>query len=124
MSGAPLDWEAAGDAPGVNLLSELSETKALQVADQIVALRRPGDLIVVSIHWGTNWGYRVPDEQRKFAHALIDKAGVSIIHGNSSHHPRPIEIYRDRLAFFASTRLKPSTSGSSGVWPLRNHGSS
>jgi len=99
-SGVPHDWAAAGDAPGVNLLSELSETKALQVADQIVALRRPGDLIVVSIHWGANWGYRVPDEQRTFAHTLIDKTGVSIIHGHSSHHPRPIEIYRDRLILY------------------------
>ena len=99
-SGVPLDWAAAGDAPGVNLLSELSETKALLVADQITALRRPGDLVVVSIHWGTNWGYHVPDEQRKFAHTLIDQAGVSIIHGHSSHHPRPIEIYRNRLILY------------------------
>ena len=99
-SGVPLDWAAAGDAPGVNLLSELSETKALLVADQITALRRPGDLVVVSIHWGTNWGYHVPDEQRKFAHTLIDQAGVSIIHRHSSHHPRPIEIYRNRLILY------------------------
>ena len=99
-SGVPLDWAAAGDAAGINLLSELSEAKALLVADQIMALRRPGDLIVVSIHWGTNWGYHVSDEQRKFAHRLIDKAGVSIIHGHSSHHPRPIEIYRDRLILY------------------------
>ena len=78
----------------------MSEAKALLVAHQIMALRRPNDLIVVSIHWGANWGYRVPDEQRKFAHTLIDKAGVSIIHGHSSHHPRPIEIYRDRLILY------------------------
>jgi poly-gamma-glutamate synthesis protein (capsule biosynthesis protein) len=99
-SGVPLDWAAAGDAPGVNLLSELSPTKALLVADQIMALKRPGDLVVVSIHWGANWGYHVPDEQRNFAHTLVDKAGVSVIHGHSSHHPRPIEIYRDRLILY------------------------
>jgi poly-gamma-glutamate capsule biosynthesis protein CapA/YwtB (metallophosphatase superfamily) len=99
-SGVPLDWAAADDAAGINLLSELSEAKALLVADQIMALKRPGDLVVVSIHWGTNWGYHVSDEQRKFAHRLIDKAGVSIIHGHSSHHPRPIEIYRDRLILY------------------------
>jgi poly-gamma-glutamate synthesis protein (capsule biosynthesis protein) len=99
-SGVPVDWAATGDAPGVNWLPDLSETRALRVAEQIMALRRPGDLVVVSIHWGANWGYRVPDEQRKFAHTLIDKAGVSIIHGHSSHHPRPIEIYRDRLILY------------------------
>lgn len=99
-SGVPVDWAAAGDAPGVNLLPDLSETRALQVSEQIIALRKPGDLVAVSIHWGSNWGYHVPDEQRRFAHALIDKGGVSIIYGHSSHHPRPIEIYRDRLILY------------------------
>jgi len=99
-SGVPVDWAATDDAPGVNLLPDLSKVHALRVAEQIIALSRPGDLVVVSIHWGSNWGHRIPDEQRKFAHTLIDKAGVSIIHGHSSHHPRPIEIYRDRLILY------------------------
>jgi poly-gamma-glutamate capsule biosynthesis protein CapA/YwtB (metallophosphatase superfamily) len=65
-----------------------------------MALRRPGDLVVVSIHWGSNWGYHIPYEQKILARALIDKAGVSIVHGHSSHHPRAIEIYRDRLILY------------------------
>jgi Bacterial capsule synthesis protein PGA_cap len=32
-----------------------------------MALRRPGDLVVVSIHWGSNWGYHIPDEQKILA---------------------------------------------------------
>jgi len=99
-SGVPFDWAATDHAPGVNFLPDLSGTSALRVAEQIIAFRKPGDLVVVSIHWGSNWGYHVPDEQRAFAHALVDKAGVSIIHGHSSHHPRPIEIYRDRLILY------------------------
>jgi poly-gamma-glutamate capsule biosynthesis protein CapA/YwtB (metallophosphatase superfamily) len=99
-SGIPLEWAATPDAPGVNLLPDLCEASALGVADQVMALRRPGDLIVVSIHWGSNWGYHIPDEQKVFARALIDKAGVSIVHGHSSHHPRAIEIYRDRLILY------------------------
>jgi Bacterial capsule synthesis protein PGA_cap len=31
---------------------------------------------------------------------LIDKAGVSLVHGHSSHHPRAVEIYRDRLILY------------------------
>jgi poly-gamma-glutamate synthesis protein (capsule biosynthesis protein) len=54
-------------------------------------------VVIVSIHWGPNWGYEVPEEQRCFAHALIDKADVSIIHGHSSHHAKAIEVYRNRL---------------------------
>ena len=99
-SGIPLEWAATPDAPGVNLLPDLSEASASEVADRVMALRRPGDLVVVSIHWGSNWGYHIPDEQKILARALIDQAGVSIVHGHSSHHPRAIEIYRDRLILY------------------------
>ncbi|MEZ2146836.1 CapA family protein [Bradyrhizobium sp. DN5] len=99
-SGIPFKWVAMSDTPGVNLLPDLSRASAFEVADQIMAARRPGDLTVVSIHWGSNWGYDIPDEQRIFARALVDKAGVSIVHGHSSHHPRAIEIYRDRLILY------------------------
>jgi poly-gamma-glutamate capsule biosynthesis protein CapA/YwtB (metallophosphatase superfamily) len=99
-SGIPGEWVATSDAPGVNLLPDLSEATALEVVDQVMARKKPGDLVVVSIHWGSNWGYRIPDQQAILARALIDKAGVSIVHGHSSHHPRAIEIYRDRLILY------------------------
>jgi poly-gamma-glutamate capsule biosynthesis protein CapA/YwtB (metallophosphatase superfamily) len=99
-SGIPFEWAATPDAPGVNLLPDLCEASAFEVADQVMAVRRPSDLIVVSIHWGSNWGYHIPDAQKVFARALIDQAGVSIVHGHSSHHPRAIEIYRDRLILY------------------------
>ena len=99
-SGIPLEWAATPDAPGVNLLPDLCEASALEVADRVMSLRRPGDLVVVSIHWGSDWGYHIPDEQKILARALIDQAGVSIVHGHSSHHPRAIEIYRDRLILY------------------------
>jgi poly-gamma-glutamate synthesis protein (capsule biosynthesis protein) len=35
----------------------------------------------------------------QFAHRLVD-AGVDLVHGHSSHHPRPIEVYRDRLILY------------------------
>nr|WP_298377384.1 CapA family protein [uncultured Bradyrhizobium sp.] len=49
---------------------------------------------------GSNWGYYIPDEQTVFARTLIDQANASIVHGHSSHHPRAIEIYRDRLILY------------------------
>src|SRR6266576_4240851 len=58
-SGIPLEWAATPDAPGVNLLPDLSEASASEVADQVMALRRSGDLVIVSIHWG----YHIPHEQ-------------------------------------------------------------
>jgi poly-gamma-glutamate capsule biosynthesis protein CapA/YwtB (metallophosphatase superfamily) len=119
-SGIPLEWAATSDAPGVNLLPDLSEANAWEVADQVMALRRPDDLVVVSIHWGSNWGYHIPHEQRIMARALIDKAGVSIVHGHSSHHPRAIEIYRDRLILYGCGDFLNDYEGISGYERYRD----
>ena len=51
---------------------------------------------MVSLHWGPNWGYSVSDEQRRFAHGLIDACGIDIVHGHSSHHAKGIEVYRHK----------------------------
>jgi len=90
-SGTPRSWAATPDAPGVNLLTDLSEATAVHIADQIAHQRQPHDLIVVSMHWGPNWGYDIPEQQRRFAHAVIERADVSVIHGHSSHHAKGIE---------------------------------
>lgn len=99
-SGIPREWAAASSRPGVNLLPDLSPATASDVARRIVALRQPSDIVVVSVHWGSNWGYRVDEEQRAFAHALIDAGACDLLHGHSSHHPRGLEIYRDRLILY------------------------
>jgi len=50
--------------------------------------KNPGDVVVLSVHWGGNWEYQIDKRHRKFAHAAIKSAGVDIIHGHSSHHAR------------------------------------
>jgi poly-gamma-glutamate capsule biosynthesis protein CapA/YwtB (metallophosphatase superfamily) len=99
-SGVPRSWSATRESSGINVLSDLSLSGVARVAEQVERLRRPGDVILVSIHWGSNWGYEVADAEQQFAHALIDDAGVSIVHGHSSHHPKGIEVYRDRLILY------------------------
>lgn len=99
-SGIPLNWAATADNPGVNLLTQLSEAEALRAAEYILSIRQPGDLAVVSLHWGSNWGYEIPAEQQRFARTLIDRANVSIIHGHSSHHAKAIEVYHKRLILY------------------------
>jgi poly-gamma-glutamate capsule biosynthesis protein CapA/YwtB (metallophosphatase superfamily) len=96
----PRNWAATADNPGVNLLTRLSEAEALRAAEYIVSVKQPGDLAIVSLHWGSNWGYEIPDEQQRFARTLIDRANVSIIHGHSSHHAKAIEVYRKRLILY------------------------
>lgn len=99
-SGIPHSWAATADASGVNLLQDLSNFGVARVAETIAHLRQPRDIVIVSIHWGPNWGYEIPDEQRRFAHALIEAADVSIVHGHSSHHAKAIEVYRNRLILY------------------------
>jgi poly-gamma-glutamate capsule biosynthesis protein CapA/YwtB (metallophosphatase superfamily) len=99
-SGVPRDWAATADLPGINFLGDLSLAGVGRIAKQIERVRQPGDVIVVSIHWGPNWGYDVPQAQRRFGRALIEEAGVSVVHGHSSHHAKGIEVYRDRLILY------------------------
>src|SRR5690606_18756776 len=40
------------------------------------------------------------DEHRRFAHALIDRAGVDLVHGHSSHHPKAIELHHERAILY------------------------
>jgi len=94
-SGVPRGWAAQHDRAGVNHLGNLSVKSVTTMAQQIQGVRRDGDIVIVSIHWGANWGYRISGGQRDFAHGLIDDAGVDIVHGHSSHHPVGIEVYRN-----------------------------
>jgi poly-gamma-glutamate synthesis protein (capsule biosynthesis protein) len=94
-SGISPAWAARETQPGINVLPDLSVAAARNVAAAMAAYRRPKDLVVASIHWGSNWGYAIPREQRDFAHALID-SGVDVVHGHSSHHAKGIEVYRQR----------------------------
>lgn len=98
-SGIPLGWGATRDRPGVNLLNDLSADTARGVASRIRDCRCPGDVTIASIHWGDNWGYDITDEQRRFAHRLIE-GGVDVVHGHSSHHVKTVEVYRDRLVLY------------------------
>jgi len=98
-SGVAESWAARRDAAGVDRI-DLTDKAAHEISERIGRTRRPGDIVIVSIHWGSNWGYQVPTAHRRFAHALIDGGQVSVIHGHSSHHPRPIEVYRDRLILY------------------------
>jgi poly-gamma-glutamate capsule biosynthesis protein CapA/YwtB (metallophosphatase superfamily) len=98
-SGIPAEWAAGDREPGVHLLPDLSEETARQTAARIRAFRRPGDVVVASIHWGSNWGYAIPEEQVRFARRLVEE-GVDLVHGHSSHHVRAFEIYRGRPVLY------------------------
>jgi len=89
-AGIPRDWAASEDGPGVNLLEE---KEVSEIAASVRRVKQPGDVVVASLHWGGNWGYEIPSAQRALARVLLDGAGVDVIHGHSSHHPKGIEVH-------------------------------
>lgn len=112
-SGIPRSWAATDRRPGIDLLPDLSPATAASVADRVRRVKEPGDVVVASIHWGTNWGYDVPAEHVRFAHRLID-AGVDVVHGHSSHHPRPMEVHRGKLILYGCGDLLNDYEGIPG----------
>lgn len=99
-SGVPAAWAAAPLQSGVALLPDLSDATARLVADDVRHRRGVGDLVLLSIHWGDNWTPTVPRAHQAFAHQLIDLGAADIIHGHSSHHPLPLEVYHDKLILY------------------------
>src|SRR5215472_18168394 len=111
--GIPPGWAAAATRPGVDFLSSLTGAAADHLAARVRAARQRGDIVVVSIHWGSNWGYDVTGDQVRFARQLIDN-GADPIHGHSSHHPRPVEAYRGRLILYGCGDAIDDYEGISG----------
>ena len=99
-SGIPGTWRATATKPGLQLIPEDTAAAIEAVRRVVVPLKAPNDIVVASIHWGGNWGYDVPGRQREIAHSLVEQAGVDIVHGHSSHHPRPIEVHRNKLVLY------------------------
>ena len=99
-SGVPKSWLAGRDRGGIHLLDDLTHRSAKYLADHITSQRQHGDVVVLSIHWGGNWGYRVPTSHRHFAHYLVDRGAVDIVHGHSSHHAKSLEFYKGKLILY------------------------
>jgi poly-gamma-glutamate synthesis protein (capsule biosynthesis protein) len=119
-SGIPPSWAATPDRAGVNFLGELSHESVRRIARLVRGIKRPGDAMVVSIHWGGNWGYAIPEAHIWFAHALIDRAGVSIVHGHSSHHAKAIEVHNGRLVLYGCGDFLNDYEGIAGYEEFRD----
>lgn len=101
-SGVSRVWAAAHNRAGINLLPDFSGHTVRRIAEDIARIRQSNDVVVVSIHWGGNWGYEIPEEHIRFARDLVDRAGVDVVHGHSSHHAKAFEVYRGKLILYGT----------------------
>jgi len=99
-SGVPPQWAATDRRPGVNFLADLSEQTVARISGRVRAIKQPGDIAVASLHWGSNWGYEIALDEAHFAHQLIERAGIDLVHGHSSHHAKAIEVFQGKLILY------------------------
>jgi poly-gamma-glutamate synthesis protein (capsule biosynthesis protein) len=119
-SGIPADWAATAERPGVDRLDDLSASTADDILDRVRLIKRHGDVVIASIHWGGNWGFDVPPSHVRFAHRLLD-GEVDLVHGHSSHHPRPMEVYNHKLVLYGCGDFLNDYEGISGYEQFRAH---
>jgi len=55
-SGVPREWSANDKSGGINRLPDLSSRAAERIRAQIEKAKAYGNIVVYSIHWGSNWG--------------------------------------------------------------------
>ena len=118
-AGVPSWWAAGADRPGVCTAGDLGEDTRRRLRDAIAPWRRPGTLVVLSIHWGANWGHAIEATHRRFAREMIDGAGVDVVHGHSSHHVKGIEVHHGRPILYGCGDLLSDYEGISGYEAYR-----
>ena len=116
-SGIPGSWAALAGRPGIAFAESTTYSLVETIASRVEKAAGPEDLVIISIHWGPNWGYQIPRSHQRFARSLIDQAGVHVVHGHSSHHPLGIEVYRDRLILYGCGDLINDYEGIGGHEP-------
>ena len=99
-SGIPAEWSAQEDRPGLHIIETPPGDPVHSLAKKIGEVKRKGDIVIVSIHWGGNWDYKIPPAPRRLAHRLVDETELNILHGHSSHHVKAIEVYKECLILY------------------------
>jgi poly-gamma-glutamate synthesis protein (capsule biosynthesis protein) len=113
-AGVPPWWAAAEGRPGVYVLDELDDDATRRLRHAIEPWRRAHTRIVLSIHWGDNWGHEIAPAHRRLAHRMIDDAGVDLVHGHSSHHVKGIEVHHGRPILYGCGDLLTDYEGIRG----------
>lgn len=69
------------------------------VAEEVSSLRKRADIVIISIHWGTDYSFFHDQWQRDAAQKLAE-AGADIIMGHHSHTLQPFERFGSTLIFY------------------------
>lgn len=95
-------WEAGPRTPGVfyvPVTAQGDDPREETLRSIVARTARAGQMVIVSAHWGPNWGRDPLPEHVQAARRLID-AGAAVVFGHSPHVFRGVELYRGRPIFY------------------------
>jgi hypothetical protein len=79
-------WHARGDTPG-----QATGYDAERMAAAVAAVRDDADLVLATVHWGTEGSFEPRPEDVRKAEAMI-AAGADIVVGHHAHRLQPLEV--------------------------------
>lgn len=78
-------WTARGDLPG-----QATGYDATRMAEAVAAAREDADLVIATVHWGTEGALEPRPEDVTKAEAMI-AAGADVVFGHHAHRLQPLE---------------------------------
>ncbi|WP_427172523.1 CapA family protein [Arthrobacter sp. 92] len=96
------DWEAAPHHPGVYYVPvDAVDRRTSGLLELVRHTKAMVDILVVSAHWGPNWGAEVPPAHQALGRALVE-AGADVVFGHSAHIFRGVEIHQGRPIIYSA----------------------
>jgi poly-gamma-glutamate capsule biosynthesis protein CapA/YwtB (metallophosphatase superfamily) len=95
-------WAASEEHAGIWYVPiQMQEKRAQYLLEVVRQTKAEISCLIVSAHWGPNWGYAPPPGHQEFAYALID-AGADIVFGHSGHVVRGVEVYHNKPIIYCA----------------------
>jgi poly-gamma-glutamate synthesis protein (capsule biosynthesis protein) len=95
-------WEAGQDHPGVLYVPVAEpDARTAKLLSLVSIAKAAVDLLIVSAHWGGNWGIHPPHAHTHLARQLI-RAGADVVFGHSAHVCRGIEVFEGGLVLYST----------------------
>lgn len=116
-----VSYETRGENELVRIKTEPDPADLEMLQEEIRALKRKVDIVVLAYHAGVIRVPRViPDYQVAVAHAAVD-AGADLVVSHSPHIPKGIEVYKGKAIFysigvFAMTKTFAAPSWAAPAW--------
>ncbi|AXJ08569.1 CapA family protein [Arthrobacter sp. PM3] len=96
------DWEAGAATPGIYYVPvDDGGPRVAALLEQVRQTKARVQFLILSAHWGGNWGSDAPAGHQDLARDLID-AGADVVFGHSPHVFRGVGIHRNRPVIFSA----------------------